>query len=487
MDLVQSSITGKEAIAMRYSNQGRFQQQVRFLRRQFLQDGELPFTNVLSEEVVSQSLATIGSSWLDRIYTPLVTLWVFLGQVLSADHSCRAAVARLIAHLISRGESPCSAETGAYCQARKRLPEEFFSSVARQTGRALEKGVDPNWLWKRRRVYAFDGSTVSMPDTPENQQAYPQPIVQKPGLGFPLARIAAVFSLACGAVLDVGICRYAGKGQSELGMLRTLWNLFRPGDVMLADRLMCTWTEMMMLKQRGVDCVCRLTSHRKADFRRGKCLGKDDHIVKWLKPAKPRSIDRETYNSLPDFLMIRECRVRVEQPGFRVRTVIVATTLLDADEFTKDDLAQLYRARWNAELDLRSLKQTLQMDVLRCKTPELVRKELWTHILAYNLIRTIMAQAATKHGIEPRSISFKGAVQTLEAFQPVIALQGEHNSAFRKILYGHLLDAIVTHRVADRPDRYEPRRKKRRPKPYDRLMKPRREAKRELLKGFKEN
>jgi hypothetical protein len=410
-----------------------------------------------------------------------------LGQVLSADHSCRAAVARLIAHLISRGESPCSAETGAYCQARKRLPEEFFSSVARQTGRALEKGVDPNWLWKRRRVYAFDGSTVSMPDTPENQQAYPQPIVQKPGLGFPLARIAAVFSLACGAVLDVGICRYAGKGQSELGMLRTLWNLFRPGDVMLADRLMCTWTEMMMLKQRGVDCVCRLTSHRKADFRRGKCLGKDDHIVKWLKPAKPRSIDRETYNSLPDFLMIRECRVRVEQPGFRVRTVIVATTLLDADEFTKDDLAQLYRARWNAELDLRSLKQTLQMDVLRCKTPELVRKELWTHILGYNLIRTIMAQAATKHGIEPRSISFKGAVQTLEAFQPVIALQGEHNSAFRKILYGHLLDAIVTHRVADRPDRYEPRRKKRRPKPYDRLMKPRREAKRELLKGFKEN
>jgi hypothetical protein len=326
-----------------------------------------------------------------------------------------------------------------------------------------------------------------MPDTAENQRDYPQPDTQKPGLGFPLARLAAVFSLACGAVLDLGICRYAGKGQSELGMLRTLWNLFRPGDVMLADRLMCTWTEMVMLKQRGVDCVCRLTSHRTADFRRGRRLGKDDHIVKWLKPAKPRSIDRETYNSLPDFLMIRECRVRVEQPGFRVRTVIVATTLLDADEFTKDDLAQLYRARWNAELDLRSLKQTLQMDVLRCKTPELVRKELWTHILGYNLIRTIMAQAATKHGIEPRSISFKGAVQTLEAFQPVIALQGEHNSAFRKILYGHLLDAIVTHRVADRPDRYEPRRKKRRPKPYDRLMKPRRVAKRELLKGFKEN
>lgn len=472
---------------MRYSNQGWFREQVSFLRRQFLQDGDLPFSNVLSEEVVVQALSAISACWLDRIYPPLVTLWVFLSQVLSQDHSCRAAVARLIAHRVSRGQCPCSSETGAYCQARKRLPEEFFSNVARQTGRALETSVDPQWLWKSRRVYVYDGSSVSMPDTPANQHAYPQPIVQKPGLGFPLARIAAIFSLACGAVLDVGICRYAGKGQSELGMLRTLWDLFLPGDVMLADRLMCTWTEMVMLKQRGVDCVCRLTSHRKADFRRGKRLGEDDHVVKWFKPAKPRSIDRETYDTLPESLTIRECRVQVEQPGFRVRILIVATTLLDADEVTRDDLAQLYRARWNAELDLRSLKQTLQMDVLRCKTPELVRKELWTHILAYNLIRTIAAQAAIKHGIEPRTISFKGTVQTLEAFQPVIAMKGQHDAALRRVLYQQLLDAVAIHRVANRPDRFEPRRKKRRPKPYDRLMKPRHEAKRDILNGFSEN
>ena len=158
-----------------------------------------------------------------------------------------------------------------------------------------------------------------MPDTPANQAAYPQPVAQKPGLGFPLARIAAVFSLACGAVVELGICRYAGKGQSELGMLRTLWDLFRPGDVMLADRLMCAWTEMVMLKQRGVDCVCRFTSHRKADFRRGKRLGQGDHVVVWPKPPKPRSIDRETYAALPESLTVRECRVRVEQPGFRVQ------------------------------------------------------------------------------------------------------------------------------------------------------------------------
>lgn len=472
---------------MRHSNQGRFQQQVRFLRRQFLQDGDQPFCNVLSEGTVAQALTASNVCWVDRIYSPLITLWIFLGQVLSADHSCRAAVARLIAHRISRGQSACSAETGAYCQARKRLPEEFFSDVARRTGRALESGIDPRWLWKRRRVYAFDGSTVSMPDTAANQRAYPQPVAQKPGLGFPLARIAAVFSLACGAVLDLGICRYAGKGQSELGMLRTLWDIFRPGDVMLADRLMCTWTEMVMLKERGVDCVCRFTSHRTADFRRGKRLGPGDHVVQWPKPPKPRSIDRETYDALPEFLMIRECRVRVEQPGFRIRVLVVATTLLDADEFSPSELAQLYRARWNAELDLRSLKQTLQMDILRCKTPELVRKEIWTHVLAYNLIRTIIAQAATKHGIEPRTISFKGAVQTLEAFQPVIAIQGRQDSVFRGILYQRLLATIAIHRVADRPDRFEPRRRKRRPKPYDRLMKPRPETKRDLLNGFREN
>jgi len=215
-----------------------------------------------------------------------------------------------------------------------------------------------------------------------------------------------------------------------------------------------------MLKQRGIDSVTRLNkATRSADFRRGKRLAKDDHIVRWPKPQKPRSIDRKTYSSLPDFLTVRELRVRVDQPGFRTKTLVVVTTLLDSEEFAKSDLADLYRARWSQELDLRSIKITLQMDVLRCKSPELVRKEIWTHILAYNLIRTIMAQAATKHGIEPRSISFKGTLQTLEAFQPLIDFQGQRGSSFRMNLYQHLLDAIAVHRVANRPDRFEPRQK----------------------------
>jgi Transposase DDE domain len=332
----------------------------------------------------------------------------------------------------------------------------------------------------------YDGSSVTMPDTAANQAEYPQPVAQKPGLGFPLARIAGVFSLACGAVVGLGTCRYAGKGQSDLGLLRKLLDVFRPGDVMLADRLMCAWTEMVMLQQRGVDSVCRLSSHRTADFRRGRRLGEGDHVVVWPKPPKPRSIDREAYAALPASLTVRECRVRVGQPGFRTRVLVVATTLLDVEAFTKDDLAQLYRARWHAELDLRSLKQVLQMDVLRCRTPELVRKELWTHILAYNLIRAVMAQAATRSGVEPRSISFKGALQTLEAFQPAIALRGERDPAVRRDLYERLLEAVASHGVGDRPDRYEPRRRKRRPKPYDRLMKPRHEAKRALRNGVRE-
>ena len=212
-------------------------------------------------------------------------------------------------------------------------------------------------------------------------------------------------------------------------------NAFLPGDVMLADRMMCAWTEMVMLKERGVDCVCRYKKNRKTDFRRGIRLGAGDHIVVWPKPPKPRTIDREAYAALPNSLTVRECRVRIEQPGFRIQTLVIATTLLDAEAFTVENLAQLYRCRWNAELDLRTLKTTLQMEMLRCKTPELVRKEIWTHILAYNLIRTIMAQAATKHEVEPRSISFKGAVQTLEAFQPLIAIQGERDSSFRIKLY----------------------------------------------------
>jgi len=470
---------------MRNSIVGRFRQQMRFLRRQFLQDGDLPFSDVLSEVIVAQALTAVGVCWTDRIYSPLVTLWVFLGQVLSADSSCRAAVARLIAHRLSQGQSPCSAETGAYCQARKRLPEKFFSTVACLVGRALEAKVDRRWLWKGRRVYMFDGSTVTMPDTSENQQAYPQVYNQKPGLGFPIARIGAITSLSCGAIVSLGICRYAGKGQGEVSLLRRLWNVLQAGDVLLTDRLMANWTNILWLQQRGVELVSRLNkANRKSDFRRGERLGDDDHLVRWLKPTSIRSLNWHTYKLLPEYITVRETRIRVAQPGFRTKVIVVVTTLLDPKQATKEDLATLYRARWNNELDLRSIKSTMQMRDLRCKTPELVHKEIWTHVLAYNLIRTIIAQAAAKHDVLPRSISFKATIQTLEAFQPLIELRAAHDRPHRLRLYHNLLDVLVTHRVADRPDRYEPRVRKHRRNHYGWLTKPRAEVKRMMAKGL---
>ena len=470
---------------MRPAHHGRFRRQVEFLRQQFLQEGGLPFTDVLTEECISKVVEELQLRWNECIYTPLVTLWVFLGQVLSADPSCAAAVARLLAHRVARGLKACSVETGAYCLARKRLPERFFSAVAFLVGRNLDARVDPQWLWKGRRVYLYDGSTVSMPDTEKNRKEYPLAYNQKPGTGFPLARIGAIISLSCGAIMNLGICRYAGKGQGEVSLLRKLWDTLRPGDVLLTDCLMVNFTNIVMLQQRGVELVGRLNKAvRSADFRLGIRLGKDDHLVRWYKPTSIRSLDRKSYNALPEFITVRETRVRVEQPGFRTKFIVVVTTLLKPEQAGKDELATLYRARWNNELDLRSIKITMQMDMLRCLTPEQVRKEIWTHVLAYNLIRTIMAQAASAHGIEPRTISFKGTIQVLEAFQPVLAEQAHQGVNHLELLYQQMLRAVVQHRVADRPDRFEPRMTKRRPKGYNRLTRPRKDIKREIMKGL---
>lgn len=473
---------------MGHSNPGWFREQFSFLKRQFLQEGDLPFASVLSEETVGPAMGAIGFAWKDRIYTPLVTLWVFLSQVLSSDHSCRGAVARLIVHRLAHGQSACSARTGAYCQARGRLPERFFASVTELVGRALDNEVKPEWLWKGRRVYMFDGSSVTMPDTEANQAAYPQTYNQKPGNGFPIARIGLISSLACGAVLSIGFRKYAGKGTGEQSLLRELWGVLCQGDILLTDCKLSSWKEILLLKQRGIDTVSRLNrATRKADFSRGKHLGKDDHVVTWRKPNSIRSIDRKAYNALPDSLTIREARVRVTRPGFRTKEIIVVTTLLDPIEYPKEELAELYRARWNQELDLRSIKVALQMDVLRCRTPELVRKEVWTHILAYNLIRTVMAQAAEKHDLQPRTISFKGALQSLEAFQSLIEFLEQLDGLDKDRLYDELLNVIASNQVANRPDRFEPRKKKRRRMPYDLLTKPRNEAKLEMLKGVSNN
>ena len=446
--------------------------QIEMVRTQFAQADGLAFAEVLPSERIETALREERATWRDSVYTPLLTLWAFLGQVINPDGSCRAAVARVLAWLVSRGERTCTPQTGPYCKARARLPESLFVRLMRETGASLHQAALADWRWLGRRVKLVDGTTVTMPDTEENQAAYPQQPQQQPGLGFPIARLVVVFCLACGSAIDAALGRYQGKKTGENALVRTLES-FEPEDVLLADRYFSGYFDVAYWQQQGVDVVTQLHQRRRCDLRRGRRLGPNDHLVTWTKPPRPSWMDEVTYASMPDQLVVREVRVRIGVPGFRTKVVVVVTTLLDAEAYSARDLAELYRARWHAELDLRALKITLGMDVLRCKTPEMVRKEVWAHLLAYNLIRTLMAQAAKETGCTPRDLSFKGTLQTMKEFaERLLNARGPTCEQ----LHEWLLLAVAAHQVNDRPDRVEPRARKRRPKQYPRLTQPRRLA-----------
>jgi hypothetical protein len=440
---------------------------------------QLPFHDLLPPDTVTQVLEANQVRFRDRIFTPLVTLWTFLSQVLSPDHSCRAAVARLIAFRVARGEKPCGPETGSYCKARQRLPLKVVTDLARGTAQQLDEDVADSSTWKGRPVHMVDGSTVSMPDTQANQQAFPQPRAQKPGLGFPLARLVAVISLATGAVRELALGPYQGKATGETALFRSLWDRFRAGDLILGDRYFASFFGIAPLLIRGIDGVFRMHQRRKYDFRRGTRLGVEDHVVRWTKPSRPEWMDEALYAQLPAELTIRELRVQVHRAGFRVEELVLVTTLLDPQEYPKEEVADLYLKRWNIELDLRSIKSVMQMGILRCETPAMVEKEIWMHVLAYNLIRGLMMRSAAAHGKEPRSLSFKGALQALGAFRE--GLQWTRGRRRRR-LWEALLEGIASHEVGDRPDRVEPRAIKRRPKPQRLLTEPRRQARERLLK-----
>jgi hypothetical protein len=367
----------------------------------------------------------------------------------------------------------CSSNTGAYSRARQRLPEELLADLTRHTGTQLLAETPSEWRWHGRHVKIVDGSTASMPDTEANQKVYPQMTCQKPGIGFPIVRFIVVFSLAVGTVLDAAFCPYKGKETSELALFRRLHDSLNEGDIVLGDRHFCSFFEIAELQRRGIDVVMRLHQKRKTDFRRGVQLGRYDHLVVWKKPQRPEWMDEETYHQYPEQLVMRETRVHIKNRKFRSRVITIATTLCDHEEYRKTELAKLYRRRWQAELHLRSLKTVMQMDVLRCKTPEMIRKELWAHFLAYNLIRQVMAQAADEFGVEPWTISFKATLQTLNAF--ALPLLTCAKTKLPEVIE-ELLLAIARHSVGKRPGRVEPRALKRRQKPYDLLTKPREEA-----------
>lgn len=458
---------------MSQSTRSRVSEQVRSLREADL----LPFHDLLDAKMVEAALDAEGVTFHQRLYTPLVTTCLFLSQVLDPDHSCRAAVARLIAWLAINNRRPCSPETGSYCDARQRLPLGAVVRLVRQTARETEGRAADAWLWRGRRVTLVDGTTASMPDTEENQEAFPQMTAQEPGLGFPIVRMVALIALATGVVRDLAMGPYEGKETGETALFRDLWDGLEAGEVVLGDRYFASYFGIAGLSRRGVDSLFRMHQRRKYDFRKGRRLGVEDHVVTWAKPARPEWMDEETYARMPATLEVRELRVTVDQPGFRVNELVLVTTLLDAEEYDKGEIADLFIERWNIELDFRSIKCVLQMDVLRCKTPEMVRKEIWMHMLAYNLIRGVMAKAAADHGKQPRRLSFKGALQTMTAFQD--ALRGATPSDRARLLEA-MLRAISRHRVGDRFGRVEPRAVKRRPKPHRLLTEPRREARKRL-------
>jgi hypothetical protein len=426
--------------------------------------GDLYFAGMLSKERITTSLRESRAWFQGWVYSGPITVWVFLSQCLSSDHSCREAVAKLIAWRVKNGQSACSADTSAYCTARDQLPEKTCRDLALGVGRESHQQAPESWLWKTRRVILGDGSTFTMADTEANQKEYPQQSGQKSGCGFPIMRALVLFSLAVGSVIEAAISPYSGKQTGENSLLRTLHSTLQEGDVLVLDRYFSGWFDIALLQQKGVDVVVRKHQLRATDFRSGQRLGKDDQLVCWSKPQKPTWMDSETYHSLPDSLRLREVRVRVTQPGFRTRTLVVVTTLLDSDEYTHHDLATVFRLRWHAELNLRSLKIVMQMDHLRCKEPHRVRNEFYMHLLAYNLIRQVMAEAAQKTDVSPHEISFKGTMQTLNQFLPMLsdAVSLDH-------WYDSLLEAIATHIVANRPDRIEPRCRKRRPKKFKNL------------------
>jgi putative transposase len=430
--------------------------------------GNLYFAALLPEHRIREAFGEASETFHGWIYTPSVLVWCFLAQVLSADHSCRETVARLNAFRAMQRKRPCSPETGAYCTARDKLPEQACQRLFEQSGDGVSQSTTTAWRWHGRRLRVVDGTTITMPDTPENQREYPQPNTQKPGCGFPIMRIVVLFCLSTGAAVRMACGRYAGKLTGECSLFRSIAHALETGDVLVADQYYGGWFDVVLLAQRGVDVVIRKYHTRRTDFRTGVRLGANDHVVVWPKPPRPEWLDLASYRRLPPTFALREFRKRIATPGFRTREIVVVTTLRDPAVFSLDELADLFRRRWQAELHLRSLKTTLQMDHLRCLKPHRVRNELRMHLTAYNLLRNVMAEAAVATGRTPCQVSFKGTMQTTNEFLRMLV--GVENVDRWS---DSLLACVAAHLVDDRPNRNEPRVCKRRPKSYPPMTRPR--------------
>jgi len=448
----------------------------------FLRTPGLPFASVLDaatiERVFREEEALFGQN---DIFSTQIVLWAFLSQTLRDGKgiACTAAVADIATYLLQTGQCPPSGDTGDYCRARAKLKLTALQRLVRESAQQLEEQTPDGWWWKGLHAKLVDGFTFTMPDTPANQAAFPQIPAQQPGVGLPIARVCAVLSLATACVCAVAIGPYEGKETGETALLRGLLETFEPDDVVVFDRYYGSFLMLALLRQHGLHVCTRLHQLRHRDFRRGRRLGPGDHLITWTRPQRPRWMSQEQYDQIPETLTLREVEFQVKVPGCRTKAITIITTLTDPNAYSREDLAALYGFRWNAELDIRQIKQTLHLDHVRGKTPAMVRRELWVTLLAYNLIRKVIATSAAMHQKQPRHLGFTRACQSILASWMVLAT-GSCRDA--RALYTMTLARIAANEVANRPGRLEPRVLKRRRHRYPLMQQPREQLRAELRK-----
>lgn len=437
------------------------------VRRYAADSDSYAFFNVLTGAELLGQVESLLPEHRERLFPPTETLSMFLAQAMSADRSCQQVVDAAAIKRLAGGLPRCSTHTGAYCRARQRLPVEMVATLARHTGRVMAERTPQSWHWRGRAVRLVDGATVALPDTPENQTLYPQPRSQQPGLGFPLCRLVGIICLASGAVLNAAMGACQGKGSDEQSLLRSLLDELACGDILLGDAFYATYFLLCALRERGIDGVFEQhgARRRRTDFRRGQRLGSRDHVIELRKPKlKPAWMSQADYDQAPATLTVRELHTGGK---------ILITTLLCPKQTTKAALKALYRDRWHVELDLRNIKTTLGMERLSCRTPAMAQKEIWVYLLAYNLIRLLMAQSALLTDLLPRQLSFKHTLQIWIAWR-----QSGTGSDDDKL--AGLFILIAQQQVGNRPGRIEPRAVKRRSKPFPLLTKHRDIAREEI-------
>jgi len=450
------------------------------LLRPFLQQPGLPFADVLDAATIEQAFAQRDALFAtDATFSTPLVLWAFLAQVLrdGKGAACAAAVADIATYAQQTGRAVPCGDTGDYCRARAKLDLDALRNLVGRTAGQLQQDARLDWRWQGRQAKLVDGFTFTMLDTPANQDVYPHPKAQTPGVGLPIARAVAVLSLATAAIHDLAVGPYAGKQTGEMALLRSLLEGFDAGDVVVFDRYYCSYMMLAQLALRGVDVCARLHSCRKVDWNAGKRLGPDDRLVTWTRPARPPWMSPDEYEQIPRTLTLRMIRYDVTEPGRRVDSITVVTTLTDPAAYPAEAIAALFGHRWNAELDIRQIKQTLGLDHVPCKSPAMVHRHLWVTLLGYNLVRKIIATAAATHDKQPRQLGFTRACQEVLSSWMLLA-----SGACRDVpaLIAAALARIAANEVANRPGRIEPRVLKRRRHRYPLMRRPRAQLRKEL-------